>query len=314
MGYIVNFNNFNESRGISDSSEKVTNSIWFDIENHIKSKNYFFKYFTFIETDFKIKDIQIEFIFTKGSKNVCYAVTNFNDSELEELTLNKVKIKFEIEFNEVDDPFLYYIKSVLLHEILHVFQYYNLKINNKFRPESFSIGSIIPQIRKYIKTKYVNYILDILYFSLKHEISAQLHQYYMYKMDGKEYTRIHEIKKMLNQFSIKELDIEEENELNIVRKHILNSIKYFTRNKKYNIKSSKSIWSKNNNEFLKELSNLVKDKIKWIDKKIKLVDGKNIIDYSENFTYYGDLNEYKHLRSFCFISKYLNDCPLIENV
>jgi hypothetical protein len=40
----------------------------------------------------------------------------------------------------IDEEFSYYIKSVLLHEISHIFVDYNVRINNKFRTSSFSIG------------------------------------------------------------------------------------------------------------------------------------------------------------------------------
>ena len=233
MKYIVRYENFNESKGISDSCEKITNSIWDEIENDIINSSSISNKFTFSEDDFKLKDIQIDFVFNENKENICYAITDLKNSIIEDNYLLNVKILFNVKLNIIDDAFLYYIKSVIFHEILHVFQNYNLKINDKFRPESFSIGSIIPQIRNTINTKYISYILDILYYSLSHELSAQLHQYYIYKVDGREYKRLDEIKNLLLNFKIKELDINESSELEYVRKHILNSIKYFTNNKKY---------------------------------------------------------------------------------
>lgn len=304
MDYIVKYENFNEPRGISNSCEKITNSIWLEIESDIVNSINFSKKFTFIEEDFKIENIEINFKFNKNKYNLCNAITNMN--------LNK--IDFNVEYHDIDEPFLYYIKSVVLHEIVHVFQNYNLNKNNKFRPESFSIGSIIPQLRKNINTKYVSSILDVLYYSLSHELSAQLHQYYIYRMDGKKYSRLDYIKDLLSNFKLKDLDTDEEKELDYIKKHILNSIKYFTTNKNYKKKIEKSIWNKNNKEFLSELLHLVKNKIKWIDKKIKLIDTKPVIDYSETFTYYGDLNNYKYLRFSTFIKENLSDCPFIHNI
>lgn len=188
-----------------------------------------------------------------------------------------------------------------------------MKINDKFRPESFSIGSIIPQIRDYIKTKYVSYILDILYYSLSHELSAQIHQYYIYKINGREYKRLNEINNLLTNFKIKELDSDEYKELDYVKYHILNSIKYFTNNKNYKKDIESSIWNKTNEDFLNGLSNLIKQKLKWIDKKIKLIN-KKYIDYSETFTYYGDLENYKYLKFSSFINENLNNCPKIDNI
>jgi hypothetical protein len=314
MNYIVRYENFNESKGISDSCEKITNSIWNDIENDIININNISKKFTFSEDDFKIKDIQINFIFNENKENICSAITDLKDSIIEDSYLLRVKILFNVKYHIIDDAFLYYIKSVIFHEILHVFQNYNLKTNDKFRPESFSIGSIIPQIRNHIKTRYISYILDILYYSLSHELSAQLHQYYIYKIDDREYKRLDEIKKLLYNFKIKELDTKESNELEYVKKHILNSIKYFTNNKNYKKDIESSIWNKNNEDFLNGLYNMIKYKLKWIDKKIKLINSKKIIDYSETFTYYGDLQDYKYLKISSFIKENLNNCPIIDNI
>ena len=314
MKYIVRYENFNESKGISDSCEKITNSIWYDIEGDIINTNNISKNFTFSEDDFKIKDIQIDFNFNKNKENSCGAITDLKDSIVEDNYLLNTKILFNVKYHIIDDAFLYYIKSVIFHEILHVFQNYNLKTNDKFRPESFSIGSIIPQLRTHIKTKYISYILDVLYYSLSHELSAQLHQYYIYKIDGREYKRLNEIKNLLTNFKTKDLDTAESIELEYVKNHISNSIKYFTNNKNYKRDIESSIWNKNNEDFLNGLSNLLKYKLKWIDKKIKLIDSKTKIDYSETFTYYGDLKNYKYLKFSLFIKENLNNCPIIDNI
>ena len=314
MKYIVKYENFNKSKGISDSCEKVANSIWDDIEDDIINTNNISKKFTYSEGDFKLKNIQIDFNFIGDKENSCGAITDLKNSVIEDSYLLNVRILFNVKYSIIDDAFLYYIKSVIFHEILHVFQEYNLKINDKFRPESFSIGSIIPQLRDIIKTKYVSYILDILYYSLSHELSAQLHQYYIYKIDDREYKKLDEIKNLLNNFKIKELDSDEANELEYVKRHILGSIicEIFNKNYKKDIKSS--IWNKNNEDFLNGLSNLIKYKLKWIDKKIKLIDSKKMIDYSETFTYYGDLEDYKYLKFSIFIKENLNNCPVIDNI
>jgi hypothetical protein len=314
MKYIVRYENFNESKGISDSCEKITNQIWNNIENDIINKNNISRSFTFSEEDFKLKNIQIDFIFNKGLVNTCNAITDLKNSKIEDNYLLNTRILFNIKFDIIDDAFLYYIKSVIFHEVLHVFQNYNLKINDKFKPESFSIGSIIPQIRSSIKTNYISYILDILYYSLSHELSAQLHQYYIYKIDGRKYKRLDEIKNLLTNFKIKELDINESKELDYVKVHILNSIKYFTNNKNYNKDIDSSIWNKNNEDFLNGLSNIIRYKLKWIDKKIKLINKKKKVDYNETFTYYGDLQDYKYLNFSLFINENLNNCPSIDSI
>lgn len=317
MRYILKYQNFNESKGISESSEIVTDSIWNKIESDITNLTSSSNKFNFNEKDFKLKDIEIEYIITKNNENICNAITQLKDSIIEDKYIKNVKITINIKYNILDEPFLYYIKSVLFHEILHVFQHYNLILDNKFRPESFSIGSIIPQLKNSIKSKYVSYILDVLYYSLSHELSAQIHQYYMYKKENKEYKKIEIIKNILENFLIKQDLTEEENlELDFLKNHILNSIKFYTTNKNYNKDILNSLWNENNNiKFLNKLSNIIKNKLKWIDRKIKLINSKiNDIKYDETFTYYGDLKDYKYIEFFEFIRKNLNDCTQYDYI
>ena len=176
MKYILRYENFNESKGISDSCEKITNTVWDDIENHIinsKSSNI---NFDIDEFDFKCKNIILNYKITKGDSNTCNAQTILKESKIVDGYLRNIIINIDIISKEFDDEFIYYIKSVILHELLHIFQHYNILYGNKFRPESFSIGSIIPQLRNIVKTKDGTYILDILYHTLSHELSAQIHQ------------------------------------------------------------------------------------------------------------------------------------------
>lgn len=310
MNYILTYQNFNESNGISDSSENITNSIWNDIESDIISDISANKKFNFDEIDFKLKDIIVEYNLIKNSENICNAITYLKNSVVENKYLKNIKIIVNIKYSILDEPFLYYIKTVLFHEILHVFQHYNFKLHNKFRSESFSIGSILPQLRQYIKTKYANYILDILYYSLSHELSAQIHQYYMYKKIGKHYEKINDIKNLLKNFNINNnLDESEILEINLIKDYIVKSIEFYSNNKKYNKKILKSLWSEtDNNRFLDSLSILLKKKLKWLDEKMKLVDSKIGIKFDETFTYYGKLDDYKYFEIFNFIKENLNDC------
>lgn len=307
---ILKYQNFNESKGISDSCENIIYVIWKDIESDIFNNISNSKKFNFNESDFKLKDIIIEYNIVKTDENICDAITELKNSIIENSRLNDVIITMNIKYNVIDEEFLYYIKSILFHELLHVFQHYNFKINNKFRSESFSIGSVIPQLRRYIKTEYANYILDVLYYSLSHELSAQLHQYYMYIKDGKEYNKMQDIKKFLTNFNIKNnLDEYEELELNLIKKYVVKSINFYSINKKYKKDTLNSLWYENNNKFLEKLSNVIENKLKWIDKKIKLIDSKIGIKVDDTFTYYGDLDDYKYFESFVFIKENLSGCP-----
>ena len=56
MKYIARYGNFNESKGISDSCEKITNQIWSDLESDIINSNNISKKFNL---DIKFKDLTL---------------------------------------------------------------------------------------------------------------------------------------------------------------------------------------------------------------------------------------------------------------
>jgi hypothetical protein len=284
MNYIVKFANFNESKGICDSCDKVLIPIFNSILNDILSYKSGKISYDINESDFRTKCLIIEYDISKGVNNRCRGVSMLKESEIINDFLTNSKIKLNIETGEFDDEFIYYIKSVLLHEILHVFQHYNILIGSKFRPESFSIGSVIPQLRKIVKTKYALYFLDILYYSLSHEISAQLHQYYLYKSKNKNYKKIDDILGELKSFNSKKLTMDESSEIDLIKKHLIGSIKFHTTNKKYLKKIDKSIWSISSNiDFLEKFKSLLNDRVKWVNKKIKMIDKK--IESCKNIRY-----------------------------
>lgn len=320
MDYVINYLNFNESKGISDSCELILYEIWKEIKNDIISQKSNSLNFNIDKKDFKVKNLIIDYKFLVSPENNCYGATYLNNLEIENGYLTKSQIKLSIKVNKIDDEFIYYIKSVLLHELLHLFQHYNILSNGKFRPESFSIGSILPQLRPLVRTKYGNYILDILYFSLSHELSAQLHQYYMYKLSNKEYKKIYDIKDLLNNFIIRKLNIEECKEIEMIKKHISKAIKYYS-NKKYIKNVKKSLWDFSNvDDFINELPKIIRYKVKWLVKKIKLIN-KKIDNISENNIRY-DLTislptnwvDYRKYEIDMFLKEKLNDCKIIDGI
>jgi hypothetical protein len=315
MKYIIKYQNFFEAKGISDSCENILMKIWNKVEENIDGSEL---NFDISEVDFKCQSVKLIIGSKRGVENHCNGLTNFNQSHFQNDILINPIIKLDLEIFEINDEFIYYIKSVLLHELLHLFQYYNLGIKNKFRPEFFSIGSVIHQLRSNVKTKYANYILDIIYHSLSHELSAQLHQYYLYKKVNNNYTKIDDIRKLLN-FQIQDLDLGENLEIDFIKKHILGSIRFFTKNEKYLKDIEKSIWLiSDNNLFLKKLKIIVDDKIKWLDKKINLINRKikedRIIKYDETITCPQDWDQYDINIRYQFIIENLNDCPKIDNI
>jgi len=312
MSYILNYFNFNESKSISNSCEKVLNDIWKLINDDIKNIKSGSCKLNILEPDFKVDGLMVKYNVNIGKNNYCDATAYFPKSS----------INLDIDVVDMDDEFLYYIESVLFHELLHLYQHYNLLLNNKFRPESFSIGSILPQLKKIVKTEYGNYILDILYFSLSHELSAQLHQYYFYKKKNKDYKKIENIKQLLSSFSIKKLNDDELKELIKIKNHILNSIDFYSTNKKYKKDISKSLWNESNIDiFLNKLSDIVKNKVKWIVKKMKIIDSKILKDdeirYDETIslpTNWDDHENVEKYEIYSFIKENLNDCPIINNI
>ena len=319
MNYIIKYENFNESKGISDSCEKTLNRIWKDLEHDIANMKTNEIIFDIEESDFKCKNISLKYNISEGYENLCNAQTYLKESKLIDGYLTNLYVNIDIFYQDLEDEFIYYIKSVLLHELLHIFQHYNIKKENKFRPESFSIGSIIPQLRSIVKTKYGNYILDLLYYSLSHELSAQVHQYYLHRINHREYKRIFDIKNLIDDFKINKLSKDEELEIILIKKHIVGSINYLSSNKNYKNDINKSIWNGSDiYTFLKKFKKLMKYKAKWIEKKINLVDKKiedsNIINYDENITLPHDWNIYDLNQRNTFIKENLSDSSSIEFV
>jgi hypothetical protein len=317
LKYIIKYQNFSESKGISDSCEKVLYKVWGDIESDIIDLKSNELIFDIDESDFKCRNIDLKITISKSDDNLCNAQTHLKESKIIDGYLTNVIIKIDIKYKKLDDEFIYYIKSVLLHELLHIFQHYNILLGNKFRPESFSIGSIIPQLRNIVKTKYGNYFLDILYHSLSHELSAQIHQYYLHKMNNRHYKRLYDIKNLISNFKINSLDKDEEDDVILIKKHIVESINYLSLNLNYKDDIERSIWNESDiYVFLENLKKLLDRKVKWINKKINLVNKKikdsKIIKYDENTTLPHDWVMYDLSERNDFIKENLSDSSNIE--
>jgi len=230
-----------------------------------------------------LSNLIININYQKGSKNICDAKSDFSNSKYVNDLLDGVIIDIYVFFDKMDKDFLFYIKSVLFHELLHVYQTHEIMKANKFKPESWRISLLLPSFRKFMTSNYVNYILDCIYFSLSHEIYAQIHQYYFYKKEGKEYKRIFDIAQKLKEFETKPLSDIENIEINNIKKYILESLKRDVVNKKYLNDISLSIWTEQNNDlFLLELKKLFTKRFELYNRKVSKIDKKLSISLEES--------------------------------
>jgi hypothetical protein len=276
MIYLNNYKTFLlETKSISDSSEILQDKIWIEIESELgKFGNKKF-IFNLNENDFKLSNLELTLRQQKYNENICNATTDVSKSSISNNILENSKIELNIYILKLDEDFKEYIYSVILHEILHVFQNYNLKLKNKFRPQSWSIGLIVSQFRGKFKSEYVNNIIDLLYHSLSHEMAAQIHHYYHYKKRDKDYKKINEIIKDLSSFNIKSLSGIENDELEYLVSQIKNCIQFPSTNKNYLKNIEKSMWNlKDMDLFLIELKKHFNRCVNWLNKKIKRIDTK----------------------------------------
>jgi len=119
MKYIVRYENFNETKGISDSCENVLYKIWNLIEYDILNLKSNSILYDINEVDFNVKELKVEFTINKSNERRCYGETNLKGTIISNNSLIGSSINLNIKIDEIDDKFIYYIKSVLLHELLH---------------------------------------------------------------------------------------------------------------------------------------------------------------------------------------------------
>lgn len=249
---IEKFNEF-----INESKENIFDELSNIIIDRFDNKEYNFTISEYSKSSqkrrFKIKKLEVKFQLNKDSENFCNGLCDVTKSEIK------------------DD---YLINSSIIFEI----GYSNLNINNKFKPESWVIGSILPTFRRFFKEEYSKKILESLYISLTHEIYSQLQQYYFYKSNNLRYPKIDKIINDLNNFEVKKsLNDHEISEITNLKKFIIKGLKN-NNNKKYNKDVDKSFWNEEDiyifleklNFYFKEKSDLIKNKIRKIDNELDI--------------------------------------------
>lgn len=279
-----------EKQGISDICLEYKKIIWnnflFNIKddllnNTINSLNYTNRIsnnFNFDKDMFKVKNLNIVFNLKQSDIYSCGGITNleFASYDNETNTLKNPTITLTLVYNTLNKGFFNYVESVLLHEILHVYQRFNQK--NKKMDSNWQLGSMIPRFRK--ESKYINDILELLYYSLKHEMNSQLHQYYDLKQKNVKYKDIYDIINKLDNFNISDIQINNDTikELNYVRDNYLKSLVYNKPNNLY-VKNINTIWKKEINinniiDFLNMLNTIFKKSSEYLKRKIEKINTK----------------------------------------
>lgn len=281
-----------ESKSISDITVEYTNILWDDIstlienvKNDTESLNMIYlkrynKIYTLNDTQFKIKDLQVDIKIHKFKSNVCNGVADMQNISYDDNdVLYYPLLKLEIYFTEFDDDFERYIKSVVLHEMVHIYQVYNMR--SKKMDSNWHIGNTIISTKNKINNVYVKQLSNILYRASEHEIMAQLHQYFLYISEyNKPYPYIFDIQKSLSEFDTSKYVIDADfiKDLNIFR-YVYNKRTEINKpNNKY-YRNVSFVWKKvitydNVHKFLKYVEDFVGKSLLFLNKKMKRVEEK----------------------------------------
>jgi hypothetical protein len=279
-----------ESLSISDMSLNIYLDIWNRLESilntwnnkTIEIKN---ETITLTSNNISINSI-LNITIRKYKENICNMMVNNRNP-------NEPIINIDIYIEELNKDFKLYIKSVCLHESVHIMQLFNQK--TKQRSASWSIGAVLSQVRPHIKSEYNKNIIELVYRTLDHEIAAYLHQYFIYKHVNDHFVKIENLLKELQFFNIKELSKQENDELNIIKKYFLNSIKYNKTNRNYLKDTDNSIWNEQDNTiFLQRLKLLFVEKINYIKRKIGKINAKLLIREEIDYTTMSLPSEFMH--------------------
>lgn len=297
-----------ESKGISDICLEYKNIIWKNFYSKMKSiissgDNYGQLSFNFNNDQFKIYNLIIEINMNSYKENICNAKFIGKKIMFKDNTFYNPKIEFDIYYLKFNKNFFNYIESTILHELLHCYQMY--KLNGKKIPSYWQYGSKLSKIRGdlyKLENDDINHIIDLLYYSLEHEMNAQLHQYYDYLLKNEEYERIFSIENSLRNYEIPNINKELINSLKEIIKTFNNSLLLNSPNNNYSNNINKSLWSYNLNEyniesFLRNLKKYFTNSANYLSKKIRQINRKvenwEHIDYTmlltENEIFYNIL-------------------------
>lgn len=156
----------NEGKGISNFIKTLSTEIISEIFKNFKS---FDKKIDIPEL-VNINNISIEIQNIQRNYQSMFYILNKKD------ILNSLCIKFDIP--EKNNLNIYYLHEIVIHELTHLYEFYNIVINNKNLPLYDNIKKSLIQTIKQDNFDIFSYFRNIVYLSLDNELNARVAQTY----------------------------------------------------------------------------------------------------------------------------------------
>jgi len=158
----------NEGKGISTFIKKLSTTIVGDIFKDIKVFD--------IEIDIPelstINKISIEVNNIKKDYHSVFLVKSGAGNDI----LNNLLIKFDLPL--IEDIDHYYLIEIVSHELTHLYEFYNIVINNKKLPLYNNIKKALIQTISQDNFDIFSYFRNIVYLTLDNELNARVAQTY----------------------------------------------------------------------------------------------------------------------------------------
>jgi len=287
MEHIINYNKYStdnpfednflfENRGIPQTLKWLVD----DIFNKLKNKTYHL--FDVDESDLKLKNLHVKY-HNKPIKEILARsrfgvfVPDMFRGKITSYTLNGASINVYFDFDNFDIKDL---KSVILHELLHIYEIYKRYLNKTNKDLQWQVNNQLQKIRnKYTSDEFLKEFIFILYLNFDFEIGARVAETYSILIEERsnDYNKLKGILKSSTAWQymndLKEFDY---NNFDI---NIKNSINFFSElNNKISPNKNFKIFKIPKNE--EEVKNILKNYQKTFNKKSDLFKKKllKIID------------------------------------
>lgn len=167
-----------ESKGIPNILKGLCDSILEEISNGsvLISRDYDFDKFK--------TNIYIEI--KPHSKKTIYAVSEFGIFTPIGNRLKEVKITIFLDKDNYD---IIELKSVITHELLHIYEVYNRIINKTKKDIQWQLNNTLLKIRNKYDDDFINDFSYLIYLSMDQEINARVSETYTILIDQKNYDR-----------------------------------------------------------------------------------------------------------------------------